>query len=92
MTKEQDKLDVFLQENLESSRICPSKLPMVSSIFFITKKDGSLWLVQDYQVLNALTIKNCYLFPLFSELVNSLCGLQYFTKLDICWGYNNVCI
>ena len=46
--KEQDELDAFLRENLESGRIRPSKSPMASPVFFIKKKDGSLRLVQDY--------------------------------------------
>ena len=65
---------------------------MASPIFFIKKKDGSLHLVQDYGVLNALTVKNCYPLPFISELVNNLHDAQYFTKFDICWSYNNVCI
>ena len=45
---EQKELDVFLQENLATGRIRPSKSPMASPVFFIKKKDGSLRLVQDY--------------------------------------------
>ena len=41
-------------------------------------------------MLNALTVKNCYPLPLISELVNNLHDAWYFTKLDICWGYNNM--
>ncbi|KNZ80656.1 hypothetical protein J132_04899, partial [Termitomyces sp. J132] len=41
MPREQDKLNTFLQENLDSSHICPSKSPMASLVFFIKKKDGS---------------------------------------------------
>ncbi|KAG5728455.1 hypothetical protein E4T56_gene19017 [Termitomyces sp. T112] len=51
---EQDELDAFLQENLSSGRMRPSKSPMASPVFFINKKNGSLHLVQDYQVLNAM--------------------------------------
>ncbi|KNZ79509.1 hypothetical protein J132_09522 [Termitomyces sp. J132] len=40
--REQDKLDTFLQENLDSNHIRPSKSPMVFLVFFIKKKDGSL--------------------------------------------------
>ncbi|KNZ71640.1 hypothetical protein J132_08079, partial [Termitomyces sp. J132] len=40
--REQDKLDAFLQENLDSSHVCPSKSLMASPVFFIKKKDGSL--------------------------------------------------
>ncbi|KNZ80004.1 hypothetical protein J132_08234 [Termitomyces sp. J132] len=46
--REQDKLNTFLQEILNSSCICPSKSPMASLVFFIKKKDGSLQLVQNY--------------------------------------------
>ena len=63
---------------------------MASLVFFIKKKDGTLRLVQDYRVLNAMTIKNRYPLPLISELINNLQGACYFSKLDICWGYNNV--
>ena len=46
--KEQVELDAFLKENLRTGRICLSKSPMASPVFFIKKKDGSLQLVQDY--------------------------------------------
>ena len=59
-------------------------------MFFIKKKDGSLRLVQDYHALNAVTVKNRYPLPLISELVSQLHGAQYFTKLDVRWGFNNV--
>jgi len=61
-------------------------------VFFIKKKDGLLWLVQDYRVLNAMTVKNRYPLPLISELVSQLCEAKYFTKLDVQWEFNNVCI
>ncbi|GLB35238.1 putative retrotransposable element tf2 155 kda protein type 1-like [Lyophyllum shimeji] len=87
---EQAELDAFLEENLRSGRIRPSKSPMASPVFFIKKKDGSLCLVQDYRALNAITVKNRYPLPLISELINNLRGARYFTKLDVRWGYNNV--
>ena len=59
-------------------------------MFFIKKKDSSLRLVQDYRVLNAVTIKNRYFFLLISELVSQLYRAQYFTKLDVRWGFNNI--
>jgi len=65
---------------------------MAALIFFIKKKDSSLWLVQDYQALNSMMVKNKYPFPLISELISQLRGARYFTKLDVCWGFNNVCI
>jgi len=61
-------------------------------MFFIKKKDGLLRLVQDYHALNTVTVKNRYLLSLISKLVSQLHGAQYFTKLNIRWGFNNVCI
>jgi len=65
---------------------------MAAPVFFIKKKDGSLQLVQDYRALNSMTVKNKYPLPLISELVLQLRGARYFTKLDVRWGFNNVCI
>jgi len=87
---EQKELDSFLEENLCTGRICLSKSPMVAPVFFIKKKDGSLWLVQDYQALNSMMVKNKYPLPLISELMSQLHGARYFTKLDVHWGFNNI--
>jgi len=87
---EQKELDSFLEENLRTGRIHPSKSPMAAPVFFIKKKDGSLWLVQDYRALNSMTVKNKYPLPLISELISQLRRARYFTKLDVHWGFNNV--
>ena len=42
--------------------------------------------------MNAKTVKNAYPLPLISDLINRLRGAHYFTKLDVRWGYNNVCV
>ena len=39
---EQEELDKFLDEQLRTRWIRPSKSPMASSFFFVKKKDGSL--------------------------------------------------
>ena len=49
-------------------------------------------MVQDYHYLNKGTIKNNYLLPLISELINCIGDAKVFTKLDLRWGHNNVCI
>jgi len=89
---EQAELDAFLEKNLHTRCIRSSKSPIAAPVFFIKKKDGSLQLVQDYHVLNAVTIKNRYPLPLISKLVSQLHRARYFTKLDVRWDFNNVCI
>jgi hypothetical protein len=68
---EQEELDRFLEENLRKGYITPSKSPMSSPVFFIKKKDGKLWLIQDYWKLNNITIKNRYPLPLASEIIKA---------------------
>ena len=63
---------------------------MATPVFFIKKKDGKLRLVQDYRVLNAMTVKNKYWLPLILELIVKLRGAKYFTKLDVWCGFNNI--
>ena len=42
---EQTELDTFMKENLHTRWIRLSKSPIAAPVFFIKKKDGSLWLV-----------------------------------------------
>ena len=90
-TNEQQELDRFLEEHLRKGYIVPSKSPIASPVFFI-KKDGRLRLVQDYHKLNDFTIKNWYPLPLASDIINRLRGAHVFTKFNVRWGYNNICI
>ena len=59
-------------------------------MFFVKKKEGSLHLVQDYQKLNKITVKNSYPLPLVSNMLTRLCDAEWFTTLDLHWGFNNV--
>ena len=87
---EQQELNWFLEDSLRKGYIVPSKSLIASPIFFIKKNDGWLCLMQDYHRLNDFMIKNCYLLPLASDIINRLCQAQLFTKFNIWWGYNNI--
>jgi hypothetical protein len=87
---EQTEMDTFLEEVLATGHIRQSKSPLGVPVFFIKKKDGKLRFVQDYRALNAITRKNRYLLPLIDNLIHRLKNARYFTKIDVCWGYNNV--
>jgi hypothetical protein len=90
LVNKQAELDQFLAESLWKGYIVPLKSPMSSPVFFIKKKDGKLWLIQDYQKLNDITVKNCYPLPLALDIINRLRGAWYFTKFNVQWGYTNV--
>ena len=59
-TAEQKELDDFLEENLSTGHIQPSKSQFASAFFFVKKKDGKLRPIQDYRKLNDITVKNRY--------------------------------
>ena len=88
--KEDEALNQWLDKQLKVELIKESKSRYVAPCFYIPKKDGSLWLVQDYQKLNQVTIKNKTLLLLIVEVIDKLKEAKYFIKLDLIWGYNNV--
>ncbi len=89
---EQGELSQFLKEHTACGTIQPSKSPYATSFFFIKKKNGKLRPVQDYQPVNAWTVKNRYPLPLIPSLIDRLRDCTKFTGVDIEWGYNEVLI
>ena len=67
-----------------------SKSRYMAPYFYIPKKNRSLYLVQDYQKLNQVTIKDKILLLLIGEVINKLKEAKYFNKLDLIWRYNNI--
>lgn len=88
--REIDAMNEFINENARKGYIRPSKSPMASPFFFVSKKDGSLRPCQDYRYLNEGTVKNAYPLPLIGKLVEKLKGATIFSKFDLQSGYNNV--
>jgi len=85
-------LKKYITDGLAQGTLRWSEAPDACSFFFINKKDGKLRPVQDYRPLNDITRKNAAPIPLILELVDKLLGARFFTKLDVRWGYNNICI
>lgn len=88
--QEQKEVEEFINDQLSKGYTRESKLPQMSAMFFVPKKDMKKRMVQDYHYLNAWTVWNNYPLPLINELVNKVAGAKYFSKFDLRWGYNNV--
>jgi Reverse transcriptase (RNA-dependent DNA polymerase) len=80
----------FVKEHLLQNTIQPSWSPYAANFFFVKKKDGKLWPVQDYRPLNKWTKRNWNVSPLIPAVIDWLAGCTLFTKFDIQWGYNNI--
>jgi len=61
----------------------PSKSPQTLLVFFVGKKDEKKKMVIDYHSLNKQTIKNNYLLPLITDLINNMGSKKVFTKIDL---------
>ena len=68
--EEEEATKTFIKENLEKGYIRESKSPMLSSFFFVPKKDGRKRPCQDYRYLNQWTIKNLYPLPLITDIMD----------------------
>ncbi len=88
--QEHEAQDKFLAEHLQKGYIWSSSSPYAAPFFFIKKKDSKLQPVQDYQRLNTWTKKNKYPLPLIADLVNQAPGKDWYSTIDIRWGYNNI--
>ena len=70
--------------------IRPSKSPFSSPVVCVRKKDGRLRLCVDYRLLNSRTKKDNYCLPRVEEILDSLNGAQFFTRLDLKSGYHQI--
>ena len=87
---EQKATNNFIEENLRTGKIRPSSSPQVSSFFYVGKKDSGLRPCQDYRYISEHTVKDAYLLPLISDLIDMVKDATIFTKFDIRSGYNNI--
>ena len=61
-----------------------------SPVLFVPKPDGTLCMCIDYRAVNAITVKDRYPLPHIEDLLNSMHGSCWFTKLDLAAGYHQI--
>ena len=89
---ERKEVQQFVQDHLRKEYIRSLKSPQTSLVFFVEKKNSEKCMIMDYRKLNKQTVKNNYLLPLITNLVDAMGNKKLFTKIDLQWDYNNVCI
>ena len=81
-----------IQKLLDSSIIHESHSPYASPIVLVRKNNGSLRLCVDYRKLNSRTRKDSFPLPRIDESLDALNGAQWFTRLDLASGFNQVAV
>jgi len=76
-------LKAHMEANFVNGFIQQSSSPAAAQILFAMKKDGGLRLCVDYRALNLATVKNRYVLPLISEMLDRVREARIFMKLDL---------
>jgi len=84
---EQEALKEFIEENLNTGFIQPTSFPHGAPVLFIKKKDGSLHLCVNFRRLNRISKKDHYPLLLISNLLDSPCKAQVYSKIDLHHAY-----
>ena len=92
LERELTVLKAYIDKNLKSEFIQRSTSSASAPILFVKKKDSTLHLCVDYHWLNTISIKNKYLIPLVSEILDHLVKVKIFTKIDLRSVYNLIWI
>ncbi|KAG8194805.1 hypothetical protein JTE90_017246 [Oedothorax gibbosus] len=75
---------------MEQGVLRPSKSPWASPIHLVPKKDNTWRICGDFRALNKVTLPDRYPLLYIHDVVMSLDGKKYFSKLDLVRAYYQI--
>jgi len=88
--REEEALRRQIDKAIRCGWVQPSRSNFSSPVLFLPKPDGTLRMCIDYRAVNAITVKDRYPLPHIEDLLNSMHGSCWFTKLDFAAGYHQI--
>jgi hypothetical protein len=85
-----NEIEKIVQEMLNAGVICPSTSLYASPVVMVLNKEGSWCIFPNFHALKKLTIKDKFPIPVIDDLLDELSGAQFFTKLDLRFGYHQI--
>ena len=83
-------LKAYIEKMVDKGFIRASFLSAASPVLFAKKPGGGLRFCVDYQILNAITVKNRYPLPLVKETLERVCKAKIFSKINIIAAFNKL--
>jgi hypothetical protein len=77
---------------LEARVVQESNSDWSAAPVLVRKRDGKVRYCLDFRPLNNVTIKDAFPLPLIEECIDTLCGAEYFSTLDMSSGYWQISI
>jgi hypothetical protein len=88
--REEEELRKLIDKTICCSWIQPSWSNFGLPVLYVPKPDGTLCICINYRPVNAITFKDRYPLPPIEDLLNSMHGSCWFTKLDFAAGYHQI--
>ena len=86
----QPVVDEMVQDLLSRDLIEPSQSPWSSPVVLVPKKGGKWRMCIDYRRLNEVTQKDSWPVPSIEQILESLRGQKWYSKIDLCSGYHQI--